>query len=121
MDPCVIVFLPLRLMWLFFSGVTSDRPYPIFLRLMERHHAIEQLTTACKTVTIAFLIFVMFLLLGHTILHVFGISVAAFCVARGILIYGIAHRLLHPTPTTVPILQVVAGEASIEKEPLSTP
>lgn len=116
---CSLLIMTIHAFVSIFAVINPIGNLPIFLGLMERHHAIEQRKTARKAVTIAFLILVMFLLLGQTILHVFGITVAAFRVAGGILIFGIANRLLHPTPTTVPTLQVAEGEASMEKEDLS--
>lgn len=67
---------------------------PIFLSLTEGYEVEKQRNTARKAILIAFLIILIFLVLGHLIFQLFGITVNAFRVAGGILIFGIAYNLI---------------------------
>lgn len=67
---------------------------PIFLSLTQGATQEEQRRTALKGIIIAFVILTLFLVLGHMIFTLFGITVAAFRVAGGILIFGIAYNLI---------------------------
>ncbi|WP_066371764.1 MarC family protein [Neobacillus fumarioli] len=67
---------------------------PIFLSLTEGTSVAEQRRIARKGILIAFVILTIFIVLGHIIFQVFGITVAAFRVAGGILIFGIAYNLM---------------------------
>ncbi|PWI56774.1 MarC family protein [Sulfoacidibacillus thermotolerans] len=102
-----------------FAVINPIGNLPIFVGLMERHTISEQRKTARKAVGIAFLILMIFLVLGQTIFHVFGITVAAFRVAGGILLFGIAYRLLNSTVAQMTSSQALNGEQEVEKEDLS--
>jgi len=67
---------------------------PVFLSLTGDCTVMERRAMARKAIIAAFLILVAFLVLGHFILALFGITVAAFRVAGGILVFGIAANLL---------------------------
>ncbi len=67
---------------------------PIFLSLTDGDTQAEQRRTARKAILIAFTILMIFLIFGHFIFTVFGITIAAFRVAGGILIFSIAYHLL---------------------------
>jgi multiple antibiotic resistance protein len=72
---------------------------PIFLSLTDDYTADERRATARKAIVASFLILLGFLVLGHFIFQLFGITVAAFRVAGGILIFGIAYNLLQAKPS----------------------
>ena len=67
---------------------------PVFMTLTSSHTLQEQRNIAKRSVLIAFVIMTVFLLLGHYILSFFGITINAFRIAGGILIFGIANQLL---------------------------
>jgi len=68
---------------------------PIFISLTDGREVSEQRHIAWKAVSVAFLMLTLFLLLGGYILNFFGITLNAFRVAGGILIFGIAYQLLN--------------------------
>ncbi len=74
---------------------------PTFLALTNGYGVIEQRQTARKAVIASFFILLLFLLLGHFIFQLFGITLAAFRVAGGILIFGIAYNLLNAKPSHI--------------------
>lgn len=71
---------------------------PIFLSLTGDDTSEQRRATARKAILAAFLILFGFLVLGHFIFALFGITLAAFRVAGGILIFGIAYNLLQAKP-----------------------
>lgn len=99
---------------------------PIFMSLTAGYTLGEQRKTAAKAIGIAFLILLIFLVLGHIIFSVFGITVAAFRVAGGILIFGIAYNLLHAKASHMHAPHPEEHQESEEKDdisvtPLATP
>lgn len=72
---------------------------PIFVSLTDGYTKEERRVTAKKAVFVSFIILTVFLLLGNFIFQLFGITIDAFRVAGGILIFGIAYRLLHAKPS----------------------
>jgi len=99
---------------------------PIFLSLTSDYTAAERRATARRAVLAAFLLLFGFLLLGQFIFALFGITVAAFRVAGGILIFGIAYNLLHATPSHAHALNGEehadsAGRDDIAVTPLAMP
>ncbi|MCI0183796.1 MarC family protein [Sulfoacidibacillus ferrooxidans] len=99
---------------------------PIFMGLVDGQSLSEQRKTARKAIGIAFLILMIFLVLGQVIFSLFGITVDAFRVAGGILIFGIAYNLLHAKPSHVHAPNSAESEDSADKDdisvtPLATP
>ena len=99
---------------------------PIFLSLTEGYDVDRQRKTARKAVLIAFLIIMIFLVLGHYIFQLFGITVSAFRVVGGILIFGIAYNLIQAKPSHAHAPREEEHEASANKDdisvtPLATP
>jgi multiple antibiotic resistance protein len=99
---------------------------PIFLSLTDGSTPEARRATARRAVAAAFLILCGFLLLGHFIFQLFGITVAAFRVAGGILIFGIAHGLLQAKPSHAHALREEEHVESADRDdvaitPLATP
>jgi multiple antibiotic resistance protein len=67
---------------------------PIFVALTTNETAIEQRSIARKATLIALFIVIFFAFLGQVILKVLGISISAFQVAGGIILFIIAFNLL---------------------------
>lgn len=99
---------------------------PIFLSLTEGYTPGDQRKTARKAIFIAFLIILIFLVLGHVIFQLFGITVNAFRVAGGILIFGIAYNLIQAKHSHAHHPHQDEHEESMNKDdisvtPLATP
>lgn len=74
---------------------------PTFIALTTEHSEFERRHVARKSIINAFVILIVFLLLGNLILQLFSITINAFRVAGGILLFGIAYDLLHAQPSTI--------------------
>ncbi|WAH44678.1 MarC family protein [Alicyclobacillus fastidiosus] len=74
---------------------------PTFLAITDGKHPIERRRIARKAIVYSFFIVLMFLLLGHLILTLFGITIEAFRVAGGILVFFIAFQLLNAQPSHI--------------------
>ena len=80
---------------------------PIFMALTADQSQAEQRILARRSILIAFFIVLFFAVLGQSILKLLGITLDAFRVAGGILLFFIAFNLLqgksshinHPNPT----------------------
>jgi multiple antibiotic resistance protein len=68
---------------------------PTFMALTSGSSKARQRQVARKAILNSFIILLVFLLLGNVILHMFSITIAAFRVAGGILLFGIAYNLLN--------------------------
>lgn len=74
---------------------------PTFLSMTSSYTKEHQRQTATKAVLNSFLILLVFLLFGNFILNLFSITINAFRVAGGILLFGIAYDLLHAKASQV--------------------
>lgn len=72
---------------------------PIFISLTGDYTNDERKAAARKATIVSLIILTVFLLVGKIIFSTFGITIHAFRVAGGILIFGIAFGLLHAKPT----------------------
>jgi multiple antibiotic resistance protein len=89
---------------------------PTFIALTNGYSVTEQRHTARKAIFASFFILLLFLLLGHFIFQLFGITIAAFRVAGGILIFGIAYNLLNAKPSHI---QSPYAEESVPREDIA--
>ncbi len=83
--------LILKLTVSFFAVMNPLGNIPIFITLTNAYSLQERRNSARKAVIISFIILTLFLLLGGFIFSMFGITIHAFRVAGGILIFGIAY------------------------------
>jgi multiple antibiotic resistance protein len=79
----------------FFAVMNPIGNIPIFISLTGGYSLKNKRKTARKAVIVSFIILTVFLLIGKLLFEVFGITIHAFRVAGGILIFGIAYSLLH--------------------------
>ncbi len=68
---------------------------PIFLGLVADLEEKERRMVARKAVSLAFVIVALFAIGGNLIFRLFGITLPAFRIAGGILVFAIAYQLLH--------------------------
>src|SRR5699024_1145688 len=92
---------------------------PIFLSLTEGNTEEERRKTDRKSLLATFIILLIFILVGHTIFHLFDITIDAFRVAGGILIFGIAYNLLHAKQSKAHSLQPDEHQEGVEKDDVS--
>ena len=79
----------------FFAIMNPIGNMPIFLGLVEGVDKSEQKKIAWKSVSLAFLIVAAFSLFGSIIFKVFGITLPAFQIGGGLLIFIVGYQLLH--------------------------
>lgn len=91
---------------------------PSFLAMTAGRTHEEQRVIARKAVLASFFILLVFLLLGNVILNLFSITIDAFRVAGGILLFGIAYDLLHAKPSPI---QSPDGEKVVQQDITLTP
>jgi len=96
---------------------------PTFLALTNGYTREEQRVTARNAVLYSFFILLVFLVLGHFIFNLFGITLSAFRVAGGILLFGIAINLLNAKASHVqsPYDEESAMKEDITITPLAIP
>ena len=79
----------------FFAIMNPVANTPIFLSLTEGESYREKKKIAYLSVLIAFIIVFIFSILGKVIFELFGISLAAFRITGGILVFIIGFQMLH--------------------------
>ena len=70
----------------FFSGLTSDFERP------------RQRSVLIKALVVAFFVLMVFTLVGHQLLELFGITIEAFRIAGGVIFFGIGLDMLQSKP-----------------------
>ncbi len=95
---------------------------PLFLALTADRDGPAQRRIAREAVLVAFAIVMVFALFGQMILGVFGITLNAFRVAGGIILFTIALRLLEANPSHMHQPREGEGEEDdVAVTPLGTP
>ncbi len=89
---------------------------PTFIALTGGYTQQEQRQVAKRTILNSFLILLAFLLLGNLILQWFSITISAFRVAGGILLFGIAYDLLHAKLSSIQDPSEEKSELSPERK-----
>ena len=79
----------------FFAIMNPVANTPIFLSLTEGESSQEKKKIAYLAVLIAFIIVLIFSILGKVIFELFGISLATFRITGGILVFIIGFQMLH--------------------------
>jgi len=81
---------------------------------------IEKRRIAIKSLLIAFLIILLFSLLGKMIFHAFGISLPALRITGGILLFVVGYQMLHGTSSKLQSAETKAG-SDLAVSPLAIP
>jgi multiple antibiotic resistance protein len=85
----------------FFAIMNPIGNMPIFLGLVEGVEKPEQKKIARKSVSLAFLIVAAFSVFGSVIFKAFGITLPAFQIGGGLLIFIVGYQLLHGKESSV--------------------
>jgi len=78
----------------FFAIMNPIANTPIFLGLTDGYDRQTKKAVALRAVALAFLLILIFSLAGKLIFHLFGISLAAFRLTGGILVFLIGYHML---------------------------
>jgi multiple antibiotic resistance protein len=79
----------------FFAMLNPIGNLPVFLGLVQDFDADTQKKVAFKGVLVAFIIITIFTLFGHFIFALFGITLPAFQIAGGIIVFIIGFQMLN--------------------------
>ena len=105
----------------FFAIMNPIANVPIFLSLVEEADNNTRKRIAKKSTLIAFIIVVVFVVLGKFIFDLFGITIPAFKVTGGILIFYVGFEMLQSKKSTVKHLQEPNINENIAVSPLAVP
>jgi multiple antibiotic resistance protein len=94
---------------------------PMYLALTDGYTAEHRRRTLRSAVVTAFLVLVVFALLGGTIFQLFGITIDAFRIAGGILFFGIGMDMLQARRSRVKATEEEEREAATKEEVGITP
>ncbi len=105
----------------FFAIMNPIANVPIFLSLVQDADNKTQKRIATKSTIIAFIIVISFVVLGKFIFELFGITIPAFKITGGILIFFVGFEMLQSKRSTVKHLQNPIIDENIAVSPLAIP
>ncbi len=79
----------------FFAMVNPIGNLPVFMSMVQDFDKKTQNKVALRATTTAFIIITIFCIFGHIIFRVFGITVPAFQIAGGIIVFIIGFQMLN--------------------------
>ena len=105
----------------FFAIMNPIANIPIFVKLTEGQDEKKKKEIAKTSNIIAFLIVLAFILIGQYIFQIFGLTIPAFKVFGGILIFFIGFDMLQSKKTNVHVEGVASFDDGIAISPLAIP
>lgn len=105
----------------FFAIMNPIANVPIFATLVENADKETKRKISRKATAIAFVIVFLFVLLGKSIFLLFGITIPAFKIAGGILIFFVGFEMLQSKKSSVEHLKDTAFDENIAVSPLAIP
>ena len=105
----------------FFAIMNPISNLPIFLTLLEGADKKTKQRVNKKAVLIAFVIVCVFVILGKFIFELFGITIPAFKITGGILIFYVGFEMLQSKKSNVKHLQQPNIDENIAVSPLAIP
>ncbi len=105
----------------FFAIMNPISNMPIFLSLLDGTDKKTKQRVNLKAVIVAFIIVFTFVILGKFIFELFGITIPAFKITGGILIFYVGFQMLESKKSTVKHLQDTNFDENIAISPLAIP
>jgi len=105
----------------FFAIMNPIANIPIFLSLVRDADTSTRNRINKKATITAFVIVLIFAILGKFIFEIFGITIPAFKITGGILVFYIGFEMLQSKKSTVKHLQHTAVDENIAISPLAIP
>jgi multiple antibiotic resistance protein len=105
----------------FFAIMNPISNMSIFLALMEDSDKETRRRISFRAVIIAFIIVTVFVVLGNFIFALFGITIPAFKITGGILIFFVGFQMLQSKKSSVKHLNKVNIDENIAVSPLAIP
>jgi multiple antibiotic resistance protein len=111
----------------FFAMLNPVGNLPVFIGMVSDFDRKTQRKVALRSVIVAFVIIAVFSIFGHIIFRMFGITLPAFQIAGGLIVFMIGYNLLNAKDSTMHS-QAPMARADMEKlaedmaiTPLGTP
>ena len=79
----------------FFAMLNPIGNVPVFLGIVQEFDDKTQKKVALRAVTVAFIIIAIFCVFGHIIFRMFGITLPAFQIAGGVIVFVIGFQMLN--------------------------
>ncbi|MDQ1772654.1 NAAT family transporter [Labilibaculum sp. A4] len=105
----------------FFAIMNPIANIPIFSSLVQDADESTKKTINKKATVIAFCIVFIFVLLGKFIFELFGITIPAFKITGGILLFYVGFEMLESKKSNIKHLQKVKVDENIAVSPLAIP
>ena len=105
----------------FFAIMNPIANIPIFLTLVSDYSEQEKRAINKNAVITAFFIILTFAVLGKFIFVIFGITIPAFKITGGILVFYVGFEMLQSKKSTVKHLQPMSEDENISISPLAIP
>lgn len=105
----------------FFAIMNPISNMPIFLSMLEGTDRETKKRVNRKAVLVAFIIVTVFVLLGKFIFELFGITIPAFKITGGILIFFVGFQMLQSQKSSVKHIQNTNFDENIAISPLAIP
>ncbi len=104
-----------------FAIINPISTMPVFLSLVQDFDKKTRRAVNRKAVLTAFVIIVLFILLGRFIFEIFGITIPAFKITGGILIFFVGFEMLQSKKSNVKHLKEPKIDENIAISPLAIP
>lgn len=105
----------------FFAIMNPIANIPIFLSLVEDADTAAKKRISIKATIVAFIIVVLFVVLGKFIFELFGITIPAFKITGGILVFYVGFEMLQSKKSSVAHIRMVTIDENIAISPLAIP
>ena len=105
----------------FFAIMNPLAGIPIFLSLTEGADQATRRTMSRRATGVAFIIVTGFVLLGKLIFELFGLTIPAFRIAGGLLIFYVGFEMLQSKKSSVQNLHKVKVDENLAISPLAIP
>jgi len=105
----------------FFAIMNPISNMPIFLTLTDGADKETKQRINLKAILVAFIIVTIFVLLGNYIFELFGITIPAFKITGGILIFFVGFEMLQSKKSNIKRLKTVNYDENIAISPLAIP
>ena len=105
----------------FFAIMNPIANIPIFVKLTAGQNEKKKKEIAKTSTIVAFLIVLAFILIGQYIFQIFGLTIPAFKVFGGVLIFFIGFDMLHSKKTSVHVDNEPGFDDGIAISPLAIP
>jgi multiple antibiotic resistance protein len=104
----------------FFAIMNPIANTAVFIGLVGEEEKSRQINIALKSLFIAFVVVVLFAILGKTIFHLFSITLPALRITGGVLVFIIGYHMLHGEASSLHRSEEDSG-SDIAVSPLAVP